>query len=87
MTMKMTSEYDVYVVSRLNAGVVSSLKFEPPDWVRVPTDNSNHLTLKTKDNTDLHTGCIAKDHFHFPDGYCQGEKFDRFDHFDVRCEL
>jgi len=56
------------------------------DWVRVPTDNSYHLTLKTKVNTVLYTSCIAKDHFHFPHIYCQWDKFDHCDHFDVRCE-
>jgi len=66
---------------RRNACAVSSLKF---DWVRVSTDNSHPQTLKTNENTDLHTSCILKDHFHFPDR--QRENFDQFDHFDVRCE-
>jgi len=56
------------------------------DWVRVPTDNSHHLTLKTKENTCVCTRCIVKDHFHIIDRYCQREKFDHFDHFDRRCE-
>jgi len=46
-------------------------------------DNSYHLTFKTKENIRL---CIevVKDQFHFPDHYCQREKFDHFnDHFDV----
>jgi len=35
-------------------------------WVRVPTNNSNYLTLKTNENTVLYANCIVKYHFSLP---------------------
>jgi len=70
----------MYVISRCNACALRGQFIEP---LIVPKDISYHLTFKSKENVVLYTSCTVKDHFHFAYHYCQRERCDHFDHFDV----